>query len=64
MNKLESSVLLLYFIAILTVNGEDLHNATHDEAVRSLKRAGKTVELEGELFLLFKLMYHPKCVTN
>ncbi|XP_021964048.1 beta-1-syntrophin isoform X1 [Folsomia candida] len=32
--------------AILTVNGEDLHNATHDEAVRSLKRAGKTVELE------------------
>lgn len=33
--------------AILSVNGEDLHNATHDEAVSALKNAGKTVELEG-----------------
>jgi len=33
--------------AILSVNGEDLHNATHDEAVNSLKKAGKIVELEG-----------------
>ena len=33
--------------AILSVNGEDLTSATHDEAVRALKRAGKTVELEG-----------------
>lgn len=33
--------------AILSVNGEDLHNATHDEAVCALKNAGKTVELEG-----------------
>lgn len=32
--------------AILSVNGEDLHNATHDEAVNSLKKAGKIVELE------------------
>ncbi|KAI9552716.1 hypothetical protein GHT06_020595 [Daphnia sinensis] len=32
--------------AILSVNGEDLHNATHDEAVSALKNAGKTVELE------------------
>ena len=34
--------------AILSVNGEDLHNATHDEAVCALKNAGKTVELEGK----------------
>ncbi|XP_018895753.2 beta-1-syntrophin isoform X2 [Bemisia tabaci] len=32
--------------AILSVNGEDLQDATHDEAVKSLKRAGKVVELE------------------
>ncbi|KAG0426144.1 hypothetical protein HPB47_026732 [Ixodes persulcatus] len=35
--------------AILSVNGEDLRDATHDEAVRALKRAGKIVDLEGEL---------------
>ena len=34
--------------AILAVNGEDLREATHDEAVRALKNAGKTVELEGK----------------
>lgn len=33
--------------AILSVNGEDLRDATHDEAVKALKRAGKVVELEG-----------------
>lgn len=32
--------------AILSVNGEDLRNATHDEAVRALKRAGQSVSLE------------------
>ncbi|XP_012226941.1 beta-1-syntrophin isoform X2 [Linepithema humile] len=32
--------------AILAVNGEDLREATHDEAVKALKRAGKVVELE------------------
>ncbi|XP_046361241.1 beta-1-syntrophin-like isoform X1 [Haliotis cracherodii] len=32
--------------AILSVNGEDLREATHDEAVRALKRAGKIVEME------------------
>uniref|UniRef100_A0A1B6JYL0 PDZ domain-containing protein n=2 Tax=Proconiini TaxID=565685 RepID=A0A1B6JYL0_9HEMI len=32
--------------AILSVNGEDLREATHDEAVKALKRAGKIVELE------------------
>lgn len=35
--------------AILSVNGEDLRDATHDEAVKALKRAGKIVELEGKL---------------
>ena len=33
--------------AILSVNGEDLRDATHDEAVKTLKRAGKIVDLEG-----------------
>lgn len=33
--------------AILSVNGEDLKDATHDEAVTALKRAGKVVTLEG-----------------
>jgi hypothetical protein len=33
--------------AILSVNGEDLRDASHDEAVKALKRAGKVVELEG-----------------
>lgn len=32
--------------AVLSVNGEDLRDATHDEAVRALKRAGKVVDLE------------------
>ena len=35
--------------AILSVNGEDLREATHDEAVRALKRAGKIVTLEGKV---------------
>lgn len=33
--------------AILSVNGESLRDATHDEAVRALKRAGRVVDLEG-----------------
>ncbi|XP_048480695.1 beta-1-syntrophin [Plutella xylostella] len=32
--------------AILSVNGEDLKDATHEEAVKALKRAGKIVQLE------------------
>ncbi|VDP14602.1 unnamed protein product [Soboliphyme baturini] len=32
--------------AILSVNGESLRDATHDEAVRVLKRAGRIVDLE------------------
>lgn len=32
--------------AILSVNGEELRDATHEEAVRALKRAGRVVSLE------------------
>ncbi|CAG5136230.1 unnamed protein product [Candidula unifasciata] len=32
--------------AILSVNGEDLRDATHDDAVKALKKAGKVVEME------------------
>lgn len=39
--------------AILSVNGEELRDATHEEAVRALKRAGRVVDLEGELINLF-----------
>jgi len=44
--------------AVLSVNGEDLKEATHDEAVKALKRAGKSVELEGLVivFLMFFLL--------
>lgn len=35
--------------AILSVNGSDLREATHDLAVQALKKAGKEVTLEGEL---------------
>ena len=34
--------------AILSVNGEDLRDASHDDAVKALKKAGKTVDLEGK----------------
>ena len=33
--------------AILSVNGEDLREATHDDAVKALKKAGRVVEMEG-----------------
>uniref|UniRef100_A0A8D3DW30 Syntrophin alpha 1 n=1 Tax=Scophthalmus maximus TaxID=52904 RepID=A0A8D3DW30_SCOMX len=36
--------------AILSVNGNDLREATHDEAVQSLKKTGKEVILEGKVF--------------
>ena len=39
--------------AILSVNGEDLREATHDEAVKALKRAGKIVDLEGKCVLRY-----------
>uniref|UniRef100_A0A673HZ84 Beta-2-syntrophin-like n=1 Tax=Sinocyclocheilus rhinocerous TaxID=307959 RepID=A0A673HZ84_9TELE len=34
--------------AILSVNGSDLRDATHDAAVQALKKAGKEVTLEGK----------------
>lgn len=37
--------------AILSVNGEELRDATHEEAVRALKRAGRVVDLEGEFVI-------------
>lgn len=41
--------------AILSVNGEELRDATHDEAVRALKRAGRVVDLEGiNIMILIK----------
>ncbi|MFH4984715.1 hypothetical protein AB6A40_011424, partial [Gnathostoma spinigerum] len=33
--------------AILAVNGESLCDATHDDAVRALKKAGRVVDLHG-----------------
>ena len=38
--------------AILSVNGYDLREATHDEAVQALKKTGKEVILEGKVFLI------------
>lgn len=48
--------------AILAVNGDDLIDATHDEAVKALKRAGKVVELEGES--LFQFGEHPTSIRK
>lgn len=42
--------------AILSVNGEELRDATHDEAVRALKRAGRCVDLEGKPIKNFLLL--------
>lgn len=47
--------------AILAVNGEDLREATHDEAVKALKRAGKIVELEG---IYFSMCFNKNRVRN
>ncbi|KAK0422664.1 hypothetical protein QR680_007709 [Steinernema hermaphroditum] len=38
--------------AILAVNGESLVDASHDEAVRALKKAGRIVDLQGKLLSL------------
>ncbi|XP_037953472.1 beta-1-syntrophin-like [Teleopsis dalmanni] len=50
--------------AILTVNGEELREATHDEAVRALKRAGRVVDLEASVHRLrHKICYNVhKCL--
>lgn len=38
--------------AILSVNGADLSDASHDEAVQALKKTGKEVVLEGKQTIL------------
>lgn len=45
--------------AILSVNGEELRDATHEEAVRALKRAGRVVDLEGKrsFLILFQSIF-------
>lgn len=48
--------------AILTVNGEELRDATHDEAVRALKRAGRVVDLEGRCCHSPHIKCYEKCV--
>lgn len=45
--------------AIISVNGEELRDATHDEAVKALKRAGRVVDLEGEYYFRVLLKCFP-----
>lgn len=45
--------------AIMSVNGYDLREATHDEAVQALKKTGKEVILEGEIYFS-SWGYHPQ----
>lgn len=44
--------------AILSVNGEELRDATHEEAVRALKRAGRVVDLEGKPYYILMNQYN------
>lgn len=48
--------------AVLAVNGHDMRNATHDEAVSALKSAGKLVQLEGMTWkiILVTLLHTPE----
>lgn len=46
--------------AILSVNGYDLREATHDEAVQALKKTGKEVILEGKMFFAYKKKVKPR----
>lgn len=46
--------------AILSVNGYDLREATHDEAVQALKKTGKEVILEGEIFFTQEIVQKKK----
>lgn len=45
--------------AILSVNGYDLREATHDEAVQALKKTGKEVILEGKIFSIQRKKLNP-----
>lgn len=51
--------------AILSVNGYDLREATHDEAVQALKKTGKEVILEGKRVFILpkKIQVHPVTLT-
>lgn len=57
--------------AILSVNGCDLREATHDEAVQALKKTGKEVILEGKrswalfhlVLMVWKLTYKNELVA-
>lgn len=48
--------------AIMSVNGYDLREATHDEAVQALKKTGKEVILEGKIY--FSLLGGKKYQTH
>lgn len=58
--------------AILSVNGCDLREATHDEAVQALKKTGKEVILEGKrswalfhlVLTVWKLTYKNELVAS
>ena len=53
--------------AILSVNGEELRDATHDEAVKALKRAGKAVHEHGyaqHIVLEGKFLYTLSCLKT
>lgn len=49
--------------AILSVNGNDLREATHDEAVQALKKTGKEVILEGKLKAVLIPNLKCTCIT-
>ena len=44
--------------AILSVNGEDIRDATHDYAVGALKRAGHAVTLQGGTDAFFRTIFY------
>lgn len=50
--------------AILSVNGNDLREATHDEAVQALKKTGKEVILEGKIVSNCLLPLSPLCCRD
>lgn len=50
--------------AILSVNGCDLQEATHDEAVQALKKTGREVILEGKISLTQDKNSTSKSTTN
>ena len=48
--------------AIISVNGEEMSDAIHEQAVRTLRRTCKVVELEGKLTnVYFYMLERPLC---